>query len=162
AILGGLALYFQSVAKHAQNVAGQQRDKAFRAQRSLVTLVSHVSQIVWQHPNSIDDAGTLMLLALEAVPEPQSGAIGSYASEADVALFLGRERLQEVAVLAGHEKTVWSAAFSPNGERILTASTDATARTWNTKKRELISTLRGHQKRLNSAIFSPDGGRVAT
>jgi WD40 repeat protein len=37
---------------------------------------------------------------------------------------------EELAVLEGHTDWVWSAAFSPDGERLLTASDDGTARLW--------------------------------
>jgi WD40 repeat protein len=35
-----------------------------------------------------------------------------------------------LAVLRGHEDIVWHAAFSPDGERVVTASWDNTARLW--------------------------------
>lgn len=36
----------------------------------------------------------------------------------------------EIALLRGHEDRVESAAFSPDGTRIVTASSDRTARVW--------------------------------
>lgn len=35
-----------------------------------------------------------------------------------------------IAILRGHENTIWSVVFSPDGTRVLTASEDATARIW--------------------------------
>jgi WD40 repeat protein len=35
-----------------------------------------------------------------------------------------------LAALQGHSDTVWSAMFSPDGQYILTASLDQTARIW--------------------------------
>jgi WD40 repeat protein len=37
---------------------------------------------------------------------------------------------QELAVLRGHEAGVGSAAFSPDGAKVVTASADRTARIW--------------------------------
>ena len=38
--------------------------------------------------------------------------------------------LRNLKVLAGDSGTVWDAAFSPDGARIVTASADGTARIW--------------------------------
>jgi WD40 repeat protein len=55
---------------------------------------------------------------------------------------------------------VTSAAFSPDGTRIVTASFDATARLWDATTGAAIATLKGHEKNVNSAAFSPDGRRI--
>ena len=47
------------------------------------------------------------------------------------------------AILAGHEDTVWSAQFSPDGTRIVTASDDKTARVWDAATGKLLATLAG-------------------
>ena len=38
---------------------------------------------------------------------------------------------REIAVLRGHEGCLWSAGFSPDGTRVVTASGDKTARVWD-------------------------------
>jgi WD40 repeat protein len=57
---------------------------------------------------------------------------------------------------------VTSAAFSPNGARILTASKDQTARIWDAATAKEIAVLRGHEDAVTSAAFSPDGARIVT
>ena len=69
---------------------------------------------------------------------------------------------QEIAVLHGHQGPVWSAAFSPDGMRILTASSDQTARIWDAASGQEIAVLPGHQGFMWSAAFSPDGTRIIT
>ena len=55
-----------------------------------------------------------------------------------------------------------SAAFSPDGSRIVTASADNTARVWDAATGKAIAVLSGHEGRVNSAAFSPDGSRIVT
>ena len=64
--------------------------------------------------------------------------------------------------ISGHEGPVISAAFSPDGARVVTSSDDNTARLWNTASGHEIAALRGHERKVNSAAFSPDGTRVVT
>jgi hypothetical protein len=64
--------------------------------------------------------------------------------------------------LGGHESYVYSAAFSPDGSRIVTASSDKTARIWDAASGKEIAVLRGHEKSVDSAAFSRDGSRIVT
>ena len=63
--------------------------------------------------------------------------------------------------------------FSPNGERIVTASSDDTARVWNAASGQLVVALQGHPRNVSTdlsprrkvpwaAVFSPDGQRIVT
>ena len=69
---------------------------------------------------------------------------------------------QTRSVLAGHEDWVRSAAFSPDGSRIVTASRDETARVWDAASGAEITLLLGHENPVESAGFSPDGSRIVT
>ena len=62
----------------------------------------------------------------------------------------------------GHESYVWSAQFSPDGTRIVTASADKTARVWDAATGKSLATLAGHEDGVWSAQFSPDGTRIVT
>ncbi|WP_027184533.1 TIR domain-containing protein [Desulfovibrio inopinatus] len=68
----------------------------------------------------------------------------------------------ELVRLVGHTESVSSAAFSPDGRLIVTASYDETACIWETDSGELMATLRGHEGWVNCAAFSPDGRRILT
>ena len=56
-----------------------------------------------------------------------------------------------------------SAAFSPDGKRIVTASEDKTARLWDAETgKQIGEPLKGHTDSVLSAAFSPDGKRIVT
>ena len=61
-----------------------------------------------------------------------------------------------------HEKAVRSAQFSPDGQRVVTASFDKTARLWDALSGKAIGEPMQHQDEVYSARFSPDGKRVVT
>ncbi len=61
-----------------------------------------------------------------------------------------------------HQDKVMSAAFSPDGTRVVTASSDKTARVWDVATGKPLTRPLEHQGRVWSAAFSPDGTRVVT
>jgi WD40 repeat protein len=66
------------------------------------------------------------------------------------------------AVLVGHGDHLLSATYSPDGRRIVTASSDRTARVWEAEGGRLLAELKGHGSVVWNATFSPDGQRIAT
>ncbi|RZM75465.1 toll/interleukin-1 receptor domain-containing protein [Leptolyngbya iicbica] len=64
--------------------------------------------------------------------------------------------------LLAHQSAVFSAAFSPDGTHVTTASFDGTARVWEAMTGNAIATLTGHEGAVFSAEFSPDGTHIAT
>ncbi len=61
-----------------------------------------------------------------------------------------------------HQEWVTSAAFSPDGTRVVTASVDATARMWDAATGNPLGAPLTHLDPVLSAAFSPDGTRVVT
>jgi WD40 repeat protein len=61
----------------------------------------------------------------------------------------------------GHEYSVNSASFSPDGQIIATTSGDTTAKLWS-HEGKFLNTLRGHNGTVNSVSFSPDGKTIAS
>jgi predicted NACHT family NTPase len=57
---------------------------------------------------------------------------------------------------------VLSVAFSPDGERLASASADRTIKVWNTAGGRLILDLKGHTDDILCVAFSPDGDRLAS
>src|SRR6266436_8288579 len=127
------------------------------------------------------DVGTALLLALEslqggagsnpqvterltvAVEGGMDGIDLVYAPESELQLDGAWRALRERHILVGHEYAVNGAAFSPDGELVVTASTDKTVRLWHTETGEPIGMpLIGHADRVAGAAFSPDGTRIVT
>jgi WD40 repeat protein len=63
--------------------------------------------------------------------------------------------------LEGHEETVNSIQFSPDGQTLATASRDNTARLWDLQGNSL-QTLTGHLDDVSNLSFSPNGQYLAT
>ena len=55
-----------------------------------------------------------------------------------------------------------SVAFSPDGTRIVTGSSDRRSKVWDADKGQEALTLKGHTGCVNSVAFSPDGKRIAS
>ena len=62
----------------------------------------------------------------------------------------------------GHTMHVFSAQFSPDGKKIVTASPDNTAKIWDAVTGNILADLRGHTGPLGAAQFSPDGKKIVT
>jgi WD40 repeat protein len=61
-----------------------------------------------------------------------------------------------------HQDEVNSAAFSPDGRRVVTASKDHAARVWDAATGKLVIASLEHRGSVEAAAFSPDGTRVVT
>ncbi|MBM7115690.1 caspase family protein [Archangium primigenium] len=68
----------------------------------------------------------------------------------------------EPRVFKGHSADVNSVAFSQDGHSFLTASSDNTARLWNSEGQDPPRVLSGHSNWVTSATFSPDGSFILT
>ena len=97
----------------------------------------------------------------EALREAVTASQRAHTSEAETALNRAMGNPQEQFILH-HKGLVISAAFSPDGKRIVTASGDYTARVWDAAAGKLLATLAGHKNVVYSAAFSPDGNRIVT
>ena len=62
-------------------------------------------------------------------------------------------------MLSGHERAVSSAAFSPDGQRVVTASADNTARLWDAASGKSLAVLSGHEDAVLGGGVQP--GRAA-
>jgi WD40 repeat protein len=68
-----------------------------------------------------------------------------------------------LTVLRGHEAGVTSAAFSPDGSKVVTdAEGDGSTRLWDAASGQELAVLQGPESSVGSAAFSPDGSKVVS
>ena len=70
--------------------------------------------------------------------------------------------LQSPQLEVGHSGPVYTAAFSPEGLCLLTASHDRTVKFWDTAGGGCERTLAKLERTIHSAVWSPDGALIAT
>lgn len=107
---------------------------------------------------------TALLLAAEATANQKK-----LLSESDKRSLLTHQVLRDTLdgmqwkplSLKGHTDTVRQADFSPDGQFVVTASDDTTARVW-TVDGNLVTTLKGHKSQVVQARFSPDNRYIVT
>jgi len=101
------------------------------------------------------DPADAALLAARAHALHQSG-------EAPLLYLRALDRLPAMGPwLRGHSAMIRTMSFSPNGQLLVTASDDGTARIWSTRTGQTRWILR-HAKPVWRAAFSPDGRLVVT
>ena len=72
------------------------------------------------------------------------------------------ETLSLLRTLTGHTSSVFSVAFSPDGQTVASGSDDKTIKLWNVATGQEVRTLTGHTASVFSVAFSPDGQTVAS
>lgn len=114
-------------------------------------------RIVTQAAQENRPLSTLVAAMLAVAPEVKSGKFHSKSWEG---LFVALQHMRGSRALVGHEGSVFSAAFSPIGNRVVTAGSDRLIRIWDAGTQALLSTLRGHEDFVRCVEFSPDGNRL--
>ncbi len=97
-----------------------------------------------------------VLLALAAVEECAPTLL------AQRALLTALTVVHVRGVLRGHEDLVRCVAWSPDGQRIATASDDHTVWVWDAEAGTALAVLRGHEDGVRAVAWSPDGHHIAT
>lgn len=112
------------------------------------------------HEASLEDVGALHGSQLTLVMQPALRIATT--SEDQTAKIWCAATGECLRTLVGHAGHVFSAAFSPDGERLVTGSEDQTAKIWSTATGECLRMLIGHTSHVFSVAFSPVGERLVT
>jgi WD40 repeat protein len=122
--------------------------KAAEAQRNLYISNMRLAQQAWERY----DLRRLQRLLYETGTYPDHGFEWYY-----------WQRLAhlELKVLPGHTQDIVSLTFSPVGQRIVTGSTDKTAKLWDVATRRALFTFPGNSA-IECVAFAPDGSRILT
>jgi WD40 repeat protein/energy-coupling factor transporter ATP-binding protein EcfA2 len=152
-IAGGVVAYLQ--ADKAKQLATQELALA-HAQANILAELSGTRLLRGEFDSALRLAAHGVHLDLA------SGQQASKGSRAAAALAAAVSQAGWRLMLSGHDNLVASAAFSPDGSRIATASLDTTARIWDAATGLELMVLRGHDNFVASAAFSPDGSRIVT
>src|SRR6185437_10515508 len=120
---------------------------------SRIHLIEKSRSLAWQAEQMRDyDHGQAIDLALRSWRTART-------EEARLAI---TKTFPQIVATLNHDDAVESVAFSPDGQEILTASDDHTARLWSREDGHLLATLRGHTGGVTYAKFSRDGKRIVT
>ena len=104
---------------------------------------------------------------IEAAVEALAGLTDPVTLNADPSQLAAWGELERASLGGGlgpirHLKYVATAAFDPSGKRVVTASSDKTARVWDASTARPVGLPMEHFDALKSASFDPSGTRVVT
>jgi len=169
---GAAGVYATAKKRHAQIAEIKARDAEQEASTerdaALVVQSRHLADLAARQ-TAMGDAATAMLLALSGLPEYGSAPASSaarqqrpYVAELEGRLYESYFENHERIVLGRHTGSVLSAAFSSDGQRIVTGSTDQTLRLWNAATGQESLLVQGHQGPVTGVALSPKGDFVVS
>ncbi len=106
------------------------------------------------------DALSARFILSKALPTNLENPNFPYTAEAEAAL--RKSWNYQSSILNGHTGNLWTSEYSPDGKKIVTASSDNTVRVWDAASGEQLLTLTGHKEQVRAASFSPDGKEIAS
>ena len=164
-LTGGLivALVLTVVATLFGVNANRAEQKTIQQSRAgLAQSLAAQAQVVPTPPN-LTDTDLQTLLALESIHlQEVNGGDATWLADQALRNVLMRPDWKR-SLIGGHTASVLSVAFSPDGKRVASGSSDQSIRIWdmeNVESQPVV--LEGHTDSVLSVVFSPDGKRVAS
>ena len=147
-----------AVEQRANAVRAQQAEETERhradaqktaTERHLYVAKMNLAQQAWER----NDFDRLRQLLMETQTSPDLGFEWFYWQ---------RQTHLALKTIRGHSKVVFSVAYSPDGQRLVSGSFDGTARIWDLASGRELVTLKGHSAEIRSVAYSPDGRQIVT
>jgi len=120
------------------------------------------SQSLAFRSRTLPDPELALLIATEAARQIWDRQLTASGRQVEESLRTALRAPRVEQTLHGHTGYVSSAAWSPDGKQIVTASADETARIWDAASGTALRSLTGHSDEVRSAAWSPDGKQIVT
>jgi WD40 repeat protein len=162
AVFAAVVTTLAVIARHRASEAEASRRQA-EADSKRAEASDHESQSLLAQ--SYKEAGWQQLLGghpQEAMPYLMAARRSGEKGELLRMLIGTATRFLPLVPILEHGAAVSSAAFSSDGSRVVTASSDRTARVWDAATGKPLGPSFRHQEGVNSAAFNRDGSRVVT
>ncbi|HKQ79853.1 MAG TPA: protein kinase, partial [Blastocatellia bacterium] len=89
---------------------------------------------------------------------PDSGLVATGAND----IVLWEAATQRLLARMEHTDNVWSLAFSPDGQWLVSTHGDGAVLLWEVATRRRVANFSGHSGQVRAVAFSPDGKRLAS
>lgn len=144
---------------------GSQDTKVIVGDHKLDTIIHDDLQVLAGHPGSVTSVewspDGLMFASGSMCQRANSQKGTTDFAEATVRIWDTRTWKLH-ATSKGYESTIWSVAWSGDGQTLVTGCEDKTVRLWTTETGALRKTLKGHSDMVRWVRWSPDGRTIAS
>jgi eukaryotic-like serine/threonine-protein kinase len=148
---GGVTWLWQHSEQAREQLAGEKRQS--EAARARLAEVSYLHLIGLAHREWQEAEVARAEQFLESCPPEKRGWEWDY---------VNRLCHADLLTLKGHAGPVHGVAFSPDGQRLASASDDHSVKVWDARTGQEVFTYKGHSDGVSRVVFSPDGLRLAS
>ncbi len=144
-----------------ERLRAEQQTKLAQQQTEVATLREKAAVVLNWLPTRFRTVDALVL-AIQTAAQRRSANLRSVVNTVDASLLTATQLATEQNRFQGHTSQVWSVAFSPDGQSIVSGSFDQTIRLWNLDGTPIGQPFQGHTNGVYSVAFSPDGQSIVS
>ena len=152
-LIGGWAYweYIDNIDERLKAKIAEAKERSTR--KKLYTVRMNLAESEWDRPR----VGKVRELLNENVPGTDSDDVCGFEW-----FYWDRLCHRDLDTFLGHKDDVSGVAFSPDGTRLVSASSDETLKLWDVATGQELKTFAGHLGPIHSVAFSPDGCCIAS